>query len=290
MRVIITLKNAILDLNHSHSQKTLYNLAVSYYKGHTVNSYFRRSLALFIVIIPSVGFALENDSRRHTSPVPNLIDTFVSENADASKALLEQQIILLNLHTLILQEENDLLEATLDNEDMESLDQMALLLMQSRIELIKQGVQANEILKSEVGQSEFDKLLGGFKGDESGALLNDAALQLVHSNPLPNLVNFVLLNDTKPSLRHEQRERLKNWQLERAPVIAQQSQSIVDMESQLLKMVLRGDSIDSIIELSDNIAQLRVRIIRGKVFSRERVKQILQNEQYQVLLGRYPTP
>lgn len=288
MRAIITVKKSILDLNHPHSPKTLYNLAVSSIKGHTVNSYFRRSLAVFFVIIPSAGFALENDTHRHTSPVPNLISAFVSEAVDASKALQEQQEILIDLHNSILQEEYELREATLDDEEMDTLDQMGQLLMQSRVELIKQGVQGLETLKDEVGEDEFEKLLSTFNSQAPDVLLDDSALQVAHSNPLPNLVDFVLLNDTKPALGDGQRERLKSWQLERAPVIARQSQSIVEMENQLLEMVLRGDSIDPIIALADNIAQLRVRIIRGKVFSRERVKQILENEQYQVLLGLYP--
>ncbi len=249
-----------------------------------MNQLLRPYFALIVVLLPSMALSLEIDNRRHTSPVPDLVNAYVRVNTEVSPDLMAQQKILDDLHASILQEENALLQAALDDEEMEALDQLGQLLMQSRQELIKQGVKAIVMLKAEIGEDDFASLAGAWKSLD----IEDSITVLHHSNPMPNLVDFVLLKDTKPALFGQQKERLQKWQSERAPVIAQQSLSVVEMESQLAEMTLNGDSIDVINELADNIAQIRVRIIRGKVFSRERIKQILQNAQYQVLLGRYP--
>ena len=235
-----------------------------------------------------MAVSLEIDEWRHTSPVPNLIKLYLDQNTVDNEDLHKHQQSLEDLHKLILTEEKELLNAALDDDEMETLDQKGQLLMQSRLELIKQSVQGVKALKSALSESEFQKLLQ-IDLVNNEALLSNEALQLKHSNPMPNLVDYVLNNDTKPKLLDQQRERLQKWRSERSGVFALQSRSIVEMESQLIKMVQNQDSSDNINGLADNIAQLRVRIIRGKVFSRERLKQILENEQYQNLLGLYPS-
>lgn len=254
-----------------------------------MNLFTRLYFVLCFCAFPSVVFSLDNNEQRHTSPIPNLIDSYVAQNHDASAPLKAQQSALNDLHNSILKEEREILDAALDNEPLDLLDEMGQLLMQSRLQLIKQGVESYALLKQTLSSDEFENLRASIDNSSNQALLDDSHLQLLHSNPLPNLVEFVLLNDSSPALTGPQRERLKKWQSELAPTFLERSQTIVIKEAELLELVLKGQSLEAIDTLSDDIAQLRVRMIRGKSFSRERVKQILDNEQYQKLLGKYPT-
>lgn len=255
-----------------------------------MNQFFRLYLLLCVIAFPSLVFSRDADAQRHTSVIPNLVEVYISTHDGASDTLLTLQPVLHNLHTSIMQEEQALLDAALDNEQMDLLDQMGQRLMQSRLELIKQGINGLAILKQELNGNDFKALMAAYDKSTSQALLHESRLLLSHSNPLPNLVSFVLINDAQPALLETQIERLQNWQSELKPVFEHRAKAIVELETELLERVLNGDSFDAIEELADKMLQLRVSIIRGKVFSRERVMQVLQNEQYQNLLGRYPAP
>ena len=110
---------------------------------------------------------------------------------------------------------------------------------------------------------------------------------LKHVSPMPSLMMVVKKMGDKLGLNEKQLAKLKQWREERGPIMKKHYKAIVQLESEIYDAALNNAPHEKIAQLADSIMQNRIKVIRGKAFCRDKMKEILKPEQYKKVLTLY---
>ncbi len=232
--------------------------------------------------------------KKHVNPMPNFILVYkkMSDKLNLSgeqKAKLDAGIKergpkIAELTKLVMKIEKDIKEASLNDDSIEKIDQLANNLMQERLAIIKGKTFCRESTKKILDEKQFGKMVELYRKNFTAKPKMDEKqakkAMVMHTNPMPNLMMVVNDMSDKLNLSKEQAADLKQWNDERTPVMAKQYKSVIKQEADILELSLKNAPEEMLAPLADGIMQVRMKIIRGKVLCRENMKRILDNKQY----------
>ena len=232
--------------------------------------------------------------KKHVNPMPNLMLVYKKMGdklnlSDDQKAKLDAGIKergpkIAELTKLVMKIEKDIKEASLNDESIEKIDQLANNLVQERLAIIKGKTFCRESAKKVLDEKQFGHMLKLYRENFTAKPKMDEEQAKIamkkHTNPMPNLMMVVKKMSDKLNLSKKQAAELKQWSDERGPVMAKQYKSIIKQEADILDLSLKNAPEEMLMPLADGIMQVRMKIIRGKVLCRENMKRILDNKQY----------
>lgn len=108
---------------------------------------------------------------------------------------------------------------------------------------------------------------------------------LDHTNPMPNLVRYVIANADLIQLKNEQKMIIKAWSSVNKPRVKMLKKEIILQEKELLIESLAGDA--NILEQSESIFDKRREVIKIKTQCRAQLKDILTPWQYSLIVDLY---
>jgi copper(I)-binding protein len=231
--------------------------------------------------------------KRHANPMPNLLAVFKTMGdklnlSDEQKSKLKAGIKERNpkieaLYTSLKKLEADIYKSALNDEDITRIDQISDKIMQTRLAIIQGKARCRGSVKEVVGEKLFQKMIALYRAE----IMPKSPLKMPlmkHTNPLPDFMQVVTKMGDKLKLTEKQVADLKAWRDERTPVTARVAKQIVTLETELQEAALKDEPFEKIDQLADGIMQSRVRMIRSKALSRNNIKRILDNEQYQKVM------
>ncbi len=240
--------------------------------------------------------------KAHLNPMPNLMSVFKKtpevlklspEQIEKIKAGIAQRSPKTkDLYQAVIKYEKEIMKAALADKSLTDIDQLANNIIQERLNIINTKAACAESLKSVMNKEQFAKLQNTYKTSYAKKLeypdnMQGEMAMLKHVNPMPNLIMVVKKMGDKLKLNEKQVTKLKAWQDERDPVMSKQYKLIIKLENALQEAALNNAPPEKLSELADGIMQNRIKVIRGKAFSRDKIKQILKPEQYQKVLELY---
>ncbi len=240
----------------------------------------------------------------HLNPMPNLMMVFKkmpeklnlsSEQMSKLKAgVAERRPKIKDLFGSVKKYEKNILEAALADKPLSELDQLANNIVQERLNIINAKAGCAESVKNILDEKQFATLQTIYKekfakkreysDDPQGKMA-----MLKHVNPMPNLMMVVKKMGNKLNLTEKQTAKLNAWHDERSPVMAKQYKTIIKLENELQNAALNNAPAEKLAELADGIMQNRMKVMRGKAFCRDKMKEILDPEQYKKVLDLYKT-
>jgi copper(I)-binding protein/predicted transcriptional regulator len=240
-----------------------------------------------------MGMKNSMDFKYHANPMPNLLAVFKTmgdklDLSDEQKSKLRAEIKkscpkIKALYASLKNLEADIYKSALNDEDITRIDQIADKIMQTRLAIIQGKAHCRENVKEVVGEKLFQKMIALYRTE----IMPKSQLKMPlmkHTNPLPDFMQVVTKMENKLKLTEKQSTDLKAWRDERTPVTAKVAKQIVTLEAELQKAALNNEPLEKIDQLADSIMQTRVRMIRSKALSRNNIKRILDNEQYQKVI------
>ena len=240
--------------------------------------------------------------KTHLNPMPNLMRVFkktpeklnlTAEQTEKLKAgIAEREPKIKDLFEAVTKYEKEILEGALADKPISDIDQLANNIVQERLNIINSKAGCAESVKAILDEKQFANLEKIYKENYVKTLRYSDDMQgkmarLKHVNPMPNLMLVVTKMGDKLDLTDKQATKLKQWRDERNPVMEKQFKMIIDLENQLQKAALNNAAPEKLAELADGIMQNRMKVMRGKLFSRDKMKEILQPEQYQKVITLY---
>ena len=240
--------------------------------------------------------------KAHLNPMPNLMLVFkempekLNLTAEQTKQLkagiAERDPKVTDLYKAITQYEKDIFNATLADKPLSDIDQLATNLVQERLNLINVKAACAVSVKEVMGDAQFSTLQTLYKNNvykkrQYADNPKEKMALIKHVNPLPDLMMVYKKMSDKLKLNDKQARALKQWNSERDPVLAKQYQTIIDLENQLQDAALNNAPSEKIAELADGIMQNRIKVIRGQVFNREKLQEILTPDQYKQAIKLY---
>ncbi len=244
----------------------------------------------------------KNEDTSHLNPMPNLMQVFKqmpeklnlsqSQTEALKKGIEERSPKIQALFKSLKKNEKEIFDATLSGESISSIDQIADKIMQDRLGIMKGKALCRETTKDILDENQYKKLVALYRSkimpNQTKKIHDQSKMaRLKHVNPLPNLMFVIKKMADKLNLSEKQVARLKAWQDEREPVIEKQSKAVLDFEKEINQASLNDQPLDKIYQLADAITMERMKIIRGKVFSRDKLEEILNPEQYKKLIQLY---
>ena len=242
--------------------------------------------------------------KAHLNPMPNLMKVFKktpeilnlsSEQTEKLKAGIAQRSPKIkDLFKAVTKYEKKIMKAALAGKSITDIDQLANNIIQERLNIINGKAACAESVKSVMNKEQFSKLQSTYKTSYAKKLeypdnMQGKMAMLKHVNPMPNLMLVVKKMGDKLNLNEKQAAKLKAWQDERGPVMSKQYKLIIKLENELQDAALNNAPPEKLSELADGIMQNRIKVMRGKAFCRDKMKQILKPEQYQKVLELYKT-
>ncbi len=238
----------------------------------------------------------------HLNPMPNLAAVFKKmpemlnlspEQTEKMKAgVAERGPKIKDLFAAVSKYEKEIMEAALADKPLSDIDQLANNIVQERLNIINAKASCAESVKAMMDEKQFANLQTIYKekmakklvysDDEKGKIA-----MLKHVNPMPNLMAVVKKMGDKLDLNDKQKTKLKAWRDERDPVMTKQYKTIVKLENDLQEAALNNAAPEKLSEISDGIMQNRMKVIRGKLFCRDKIKSILKPEQFKKVLELY---
>jgi hypothetical protein len=238
----------------------------------------------------------------HLNPMPNLMKVFnktpeklnlTEEQTEKLKAgIAVRGPKVKDLFKAITKYEKEILDAALADKSLSDIDQLANNIIQERLNLINAKASCAESTKAILTKEQLNNLQSIYKKIYLKPLVYSDDIpgkmaMLKHVNPMPNLMMVVKKMSNKLNLSEKQAKKLKQWQDERGPVMAKQYKAIVKFENELQVAALNNASHEKQAELADAIMQNRMKVMRGKVFCRDKMKEILKPEQYKKVIDLY---
>ncbi|WP_319381078.1 Spy/CpxP family protein refolding chaperone [Thiomicrorhabdus sp.] len=111
-----------------------------------------------------------------------------------------------------------------------------------------------------------------------------------HANYMPNLLPVVLNSEQALNLSAEQCQKFNQFKKEKAPNGKKLIDKIIKMEQESSQMALEGASLETIQKRNKEIAELRAKLVTGKMKCHQFIKSSLTPEQYDKLVKEvYPT-
>ncbi len=240
--------------------------------------------------------------KAHLNPMPNLMRVFkttpeilnlsAEQTATLKKGIEERGPKIQALFKKVTTLEKELNQAALDDKPLSTLDQLATKIVQNRLGIINGKAGCAESVKAVLNKDQFAKLQSTYKGKFAKKQHYSDDMQgkiamLKHVNPMPNLMLVVKKMADKLNLSDKQAAKLKQWRDERGPVMDKQYKTIVKLENDLQDAALNNAAPEKLAELADAIMQNRIKVIRGKAFCRDKVKDILNPDQYKKVIELY---
>jgi len=238
----------------------------------------------------------------HLNPMPNLMRVFkqmpeklnlTPEQIEKLKAEIKTQAPKIkDFLEAVRKNEKDLLNATLADKPLSDLDQLASNIMQERLNVINSEAGFSDTLKKIMNADQFANLIKIYKEKFAkkphyADNMQGKMAMLKHVNPMPNLIFVVDKMSGKLNLSDKQAMKLKQWRDERKPIMEKQFKAIIQLEGELQDSALNQAAPEKLAELADGIMQNRMKVVRGKAFCRDKIKSILNPEQYKKVLELY---
>jgi len=240
--------------------------------------------------------------KSHLNPMPSLMRVFkttpevlnlsAEQTATLQKGIEERDPKIKELFKKVTQLEKELNTAALDDKPLSIIDQLATKIVQNRLGIINGKAGCAVSVKEIMNEDQFSKLQSVYikkfakKRQYSDDKKGQIAL-LKHVNPMPNLMQVIQKMADKLSLSEGQAVKLKQWQEEREPVMNKQYKTIITLENKLQDAALNNAAPEKLAELADGIMQNRIKVIRGKAFTRDKMKEILKPEQFKKVVELY---
>ena len=238
----------------------------------------------------------------HLNPMPNLIQVFnkmpeklklTPEQIEKLKAEIKTQAPKIkDFLEAVRKNEKDLLNATLADKPLSDLDQFASNIMQERLNVINSEAGFADSIKKIMNADQFANLIKIYKEKFAkkphyADNMQGKMAMLKHVNPMPNLIFVVDKMSDKLNLSDKQAMKLKQWRDERKPIMEKQFKTIIQLEGELQDAALNQAAPEKLAELADGIMQNRMKVVRGKAFCRDKIKSILNPEQYKKVIELY---
>jgi len=238
----------------------------------------------------------------HLNPMPNLMAIFkktpekLNLTTDQTKKLkdgmAERGPKIKDLFKTVSRYEKEIMEAALAGKPLSDIDQLANNIIQERLNIINGKAKCAESVKSVIGAKTFADMQNIYKKSyakqrQYSEDAKEKVAMLKHVNPMPNLMMVVKKMSDKLNLNEKQAEKLKHWRDEREPVMAKQYKAIIKLENELQTAALNNASPAKLSELSDGIMQNRIKVMRGKIFCRDKMQSILNPEQFEKVIKLY---
>lgn len=238
---------------------------------------------------------------KHVNPMPNLMRVYenmgdklhltAEQKVKLDASIKEHKSKMVALTQRVMKIEKEIKDAFLNEASIGKIDQLANNLMQERLAIIKEETLYKEKAKQILDKKQFAKMATLYRENfMAKSKMNKEQAEIAmkaHTNPMPNLMLVVEKMADKLNLSKQQANDLKMWRDERAPVIAKQYQSIMKQEADILERALNNAPEEMLAPLADGIMQVRMKIIRGKIFCRENMKRILDDKQYATVKALY---
>jgi len=252
--------------------------------------------------MPKMGKMDTKAQMKHLNPMPNLMQVLVKMPEKLNLSKKQTKIIqehvktrkaqVKELFAKVTQLENELQTAALNDEPLSKIDQLADTMLRERQGIIHTKASCATDLKGILDKKQFQSMLDIYKSKIASKLEYSDNMQgkmkmIKHVNPMPNLMLVIKKMGDKLNLTEKQAADLKQWRDERGPVMKKQYATIVKLENEIQEAALNNAPAEKIAELSDSIAQERMKVIRGKAFCRDNMKRILDNEQYKKVVEAY---
>ncbi len=240
--------------------------------------------------------------KQHANPMPNLMAVFkkmagelnlTDKQQSQLKAGIEARSPKIKaLYAKVKELEDAIYKATLKDESLTKIDQLADKLIQARLDIIQGKIACRESVKEILDDKQFQKMVSLYRTKimPKTKKLEENSNKMVlmkHTNPLPNLMQIILKMGDQLSLSQQQLADLEKWHNERSPITSKLAKTIVSLEINLMEAALNNESTMKLDQLADAIMQNRVKMIRGKALCRDNMKRILNNEQYAKVIELY---
>ncbi|HHO55726.1 MAG TPA: hypothetical protein ENK21_05010, partial [Trueperaceae bacterium] len=121
------------------------------------------------------------------------------------------------------------------------------------------------------------------------AQMNMAAMpgQAGPANPMPNYMPLIMENAEEVMLTSEQTEQLKQWSEIALPKVKAWLNELEEVNLKIKNAALAKASIDDLLVLEQTAEDLRIKIINSKVDCRDNAQKILDEKQWQQVVGLY---
>lgn len=240
--------------------------------------------------------------KQHLNPMPNLMMVFKKmpetlnltpeQTEQLNAGIKERSPKIKDLFATVTKYEKEILDAALADKPLEDLDQLANNIIHERHNIINAKAGCADSVKGIMTKEQFANLQKIYKEkfakkpNYTDGKKGKMAM-LKHVNPMPNLMLVVKKMGDKLDLSEKQATKLKQWREERGPIMDKQYKTIIKLESELQDAALNNASHEKLLELADGIMQNRIKVMRGKAFCRNKMKEILKPEQYKKVLTLY---
>jgi hypothetical protein len=106
---------------------------------------------------------------------------------------------------------------------------------------------------------------------------------MAYANPVPNYVSYIKKNSKALNLSKEQMDQVMAWNKENGPKMHDMVMSILETEKKMVEASMSGDGADEIMNMAKEVSKTRLDIIAGKTRCRDRMLEILNEDQWKQL-------
>lgn len=248
------------------------------------------------------GMMGKKEDASHLNPMPNFMDVFKKmpeklnlskeQIAALKKGMKERGPIIQELFASLKKNESDILDAALSGKSINNIEQIANRILLDRLDIMKGKADCRESIKEVLDEKQFKTMVELYRAKmmPKAKKMDEMQAKMAmnkHTNPMPNLMLVVKKMGDKLDLSKDQSTRLKAWNDERDPIMAKQFKTVVQFEKEILEAALNNEPLMKINQLADAITMERMKIIRGKTFCRNKMKEILKPEQFEKVISLY---
>ena len=123
------------------------------------------------------------------------------------------------------------------------------------------------------------------KGGKHGKMGQKRAMH--HANPMPNLMMVVKKKSGELNLTPEQQKALSAWREKSNPIIKEQVGKVMMLEKEIMAASLQGADKAALMSNVDEMLAVRRDIAERKVNCRDNLKNILNEQQYNMVITAY---
>lgn len=103
---------------------------------------------------------------------------------------------------------------------------------------------------------------------------------MAHANPVPNYVAYIKKNHEALNISKEQMDQVMAWNKANGPKMHDMVMSVIETEKKMAEASMAGVSAEEIMAMADELGKTRLEIIAGKTRCRDRMLEILNDEQW----------
>jgi 4-hydroxyphenylpyruvate dioxygenase-like putative hemolysin len=104
-----------------------------------------------------------------------------------------------------------------------------------------------------------------------------------HVNPVPNYVAYIKKNPEALNITKEQMDQVMAWSRANGPKMHEMVMSVVAVEQQMAEASMAGANAEEIMAMAKEVQKTRLEIVAGKTRCRDRMLEILDDEQWSKL-------